>query len=203
MGDEPTLYEGDLNVDGWVETLQLALRRAGQDPELIDGKFGWRTAKAVVAFQEANGLTSHNGVVGNETWSALMQRDREPPGVNNPPHGGLNPQPHAGHAPQIHGAGWMPEPAQLTFTSGPAFDGDAITIDLDVLSTGNLAVSVWAELYQNNALVGAEHLVDVINGGRQTIPLGHSYAPGDYQLVVHATDNAGTTIDANEMFTLK
>jgi hypothetical protein len=196
MADEPSLYEGDVDVDGWVETLQLALRRAGSEPEMIDGKFGWRTARAVQAFQGAHGLEA-DGVVGNQTWAALMGCDPEAPGVNNGPHGGLYDRPHAASVvdAQIPGAGWMPEPAQLRFTTLPTFDGSAVYVGLDVVSTGNLAVTLWAELSQDGGVLETSGGVSVTTTGMQTIPLGQSYAPGTYDLSVYATDNAGTTID--------
>ena len=53
-----------------VEQLQQALTKAGYDPGPADGTFGRRTEAAVVAFQEANGL-SVDGRVGPETASAL------------------------------------------------------------------------------------------------------------------------------------
>ncbi len=53
-----------------VEALQQALSRAGYDPGPADGTFGRLTEAAVVAFQEANGL-SVDGRVGPETASAL------------------------------------------------------------------------------------------------------------------------------------
>jgi putative peptidoglycan binding protein len=59
--------EGDPTL---VEALQQALTKAGYDPGPADGTFGRRTEAAVVAFQEANGL-SVDGRVGPETASAL------------------------------------------------------------------------------------------------------------------------------------
>jgi Putative peptidoglycan binding domain len=53
-----------------IEALQQALSRAGYDPGPADGTFGRLTEAAVVAFQEANGL-SVDGRVGPETASAL------------------------------------------------------------------------------------------------------------------------------------
>ena len=53
-----------------IEELQQALSRAGYDPGPADGTFGRLTEAAVVAFQEANGL-SVDGRVGPETASAL------------------------------------------------------------------------------------------------------------------------------------
>ena len=105
MGDEMTLYEGDIDstTSGWVTTLQLALERAGFGPEGgVDGKFGWRTKAAVVAFQQAQGFADHGGTVGNQTWAALMGRDPEPAGTNNAAHGGLYHQhPEADHVPEV------------------------------------------------------------------------------------------------------
>jgi hypothetical protein len=59
--------EGDPTL---IEELQQALSRAGYDPGPADGTFGRRTEAAVVAFQEANGL-SVDGRVGPETAAAL------------------------------------------------------------------------------------------------------------------------------------
>jgi peptidoglycan hydrolase-like protein with peptidoglycan-binding domain len=53
-----------------IKELQQALTTAGYDPGPADGTFGRRTEAAVVAFQEANGL-SVDGRVGPETASAL------------------------------------------------------------------------------------------------------------------------------------
>ena len=53
-----------------IEELQEALTKAGYDPGPADGTFGRRTEAAVIAFQEANGL-SVDGRVGPETASAL------------------------------------------------------------------------------------------------------------------------------------
>lgn len=50
--------------------IQLALRAAGYDPGLIDGKLGRRTQKAIRDFQEAQGL-SVDGKVGPKTWAKL------------------------------------------------------------------------------------------------------------------------------------
>jgi peptidoglycan hydrolase-like protein with peptidoglycan-binding domain len=53
-----------------ISELQEALSSAGYDPGPVDGTFGPRTEAAVVAFQQANGLSA-DGVVGPETASAL------------------------------------------------------------------------------------------------------------------------------------
>lgn len=55
-----------------VRAVQAALNRAGSDPQLdIDGDFGPATKAAVVAFQTAHGLDA-DGVVGEYTWTALI-----------------------------------------------------------------------------------------------------------------------------------
>lgn len=69
--------EGDGESDLTVSTdpeliaeLQRALTRVGHDPGSPDGTFGQNTEEAVVAFQQANGL-SPDGIVGPETADAL------------------------------------------------------------------------------------------------------------------------------------
>lgn len=59
--------EGDAAL---IRELQRALSAAGYDPGTADGTFGQQTEAAVVAFQEANGL-SVDGRVGPETAAAL------------------------------------------------------------------------------------------------------------------------------------
>ena len=76
MADEPTLRRGDQSADGWVEYLQTQLK-AKTDlhlPTLVEvtGKFDEVTHWAVVELQVFEGLQSTNGVVGNETWAALL-----------------------------------------------------------------------------------------------------------------------------------
>lgn len=66
-GTKLRLGEGDPAL---VSELQRALSDAGYDPGPIDGTFGQGTKAAVIAFQQANGL-SPDGVVGPETASAL------------------------------------------------------------------------------------------------------------------------------------
>lgn len=66
-GTKLRLGEGDPAV---VSELQQALSSAGYAPGSVDGTFGQETEAAVVAFQEANGLSA-DGVVGPETAAAL------------------------------------------------------------------------------------------------------------------------------------
>jgi len=56
-----------------VEDIQRRLLRLGYDlgPTGVDGVFLGRTREAVEAFQRTHGL-SEDGVVGNETWAALV-----------------------------------------------------------------------------------------------------------------------------------
>ena len=53
-----------------VQLLQLALKRAGQDPGDLDGYFGVRTRRALEAFQLAGGLAP-DGIAGPKTHRAL------------------------------------------------------------------------------------------------------------------------------------
>jgi hypothetical protein len=65
--------ESDLTVSTdpeLIAELQRALASAGFDPGSPDGSFGENTEAAVIAFQQANGL-SPDGIVGPETAAAL------------------------------------------------------------------------------------------------------------------------------------
>jgi murein L,D-transpeptidase YcbB/YkuD len=50
--------------------IQTALKNAGYDPGVIDGKIGAKTKTAVKDFQTANGLKA-DGKVGAKTWAKL------------------------------------------------------------------------------------------------------------------------------------
>jgi murein L,D-transpeptidase YcbB/YkuD len=50
--------------------IQTALKNAGYDPGVIDGKIGAKTKTAVKDFQTANGLKA-DGKVGARTWAKL------------------------------------------------------------------------------------------------------------------------------------
>ena len=60
------------SVEKTKENIQKALKAAGYYDGEIDGKIGQKTKKAIIAFQEASGLTA-DGVVGKRTWSKLKQ----------------------------------------------------------------------------------------------------------------------------------
>jgi hypothetical protein len=64
------LRTGQDNDPEVVRQLQQALTTAGYDPGAADGTYGPQTKAAVVAFQEANGLSA-DGVVGPDTAAAL------------------------------------------------------------------------------------------------------------------------------------
>ena len=67
--------ESDLTVSTdpeLIAELQRALTTAGYDSGTPDGTFGQNTEEAVVAFQQANGL-SPDGIVGPETAAALSR----------------------------------------------------------------------------------------------------------------------------------
>jgi len=55
-----------------VIKVQTALRNAGFDVGLIDGKMGPRTRKALKEFQEANGLPA-DGRLDKQTWELLKE----------------------------------------------------------------------------------------------------------------------------------
>ena len=67
MDEFRLLREG--SVGPQTELLQLGLDRAGEKLAK-DGIFGWRTRRAVLAFQRRSGL-GEDGVVGPLTWAAL------------------------------------------------------------------------------------------------------------------------------------
>ncbi len=78
---EPTLRQGDDSPDGWVEYLQ-GLLVDNNFKIKVDGNFGPATYKAVVQFQTDKQLIKKDGIVGNETWSALREGNRQAPGTD-------------------------------------------------------------------------------------------------------------------------
>ena len=79
MGN-PTLREGMDSADGWVEYLHGLLKGYfwGSDFKFMkeDGKFDAETKRAVEQFQRDKGFTGKDvdGVVGDKTWSALLNQ---------------------------------------------------------------------------------------------------------------------------------
>lgn len=68
----PVLRRNPAVVLAATRTLQRALARTGAAPGKVDGRFGTTTWRAVRAFQKRHQLTA-DGVVGPETWVALVQ----------------------------------------------------------------------------------------------------------------------------------
>lgn len=65
----PTLKNGSKGDS--VKALQILLNGFGYSCGTADGIWGSKTQAAVIKFQKVNGLTQ-DGIVGNETWSALL-----------------------------------------------------------------------------------------------------------------------------------
>ncbi len=72
MANAAAFEEGDSGQD--VAQIQAKLGALGYDAGLADGEFGSMTTAAVKAFQKDRGLDV-DGVVGSETYRALMGRD--------------------------------------------------------------------------------------------------------------------------------
>jgi Putative peptidoglycan binding domain len=85
MNDEPTLYENDVEVYGWVIELQRLLGDRGFPNGDPDGEFRSGTRTAVEGFQRASGCDP-DGIVGNQTWAAL-RGGSAPEGIRNEPFG--------------------------------------------------------------------------------------------------------------------
>lgn len=85
MADEPTLYENDIDVYGWVAELQRLLADRGFPSSDPVGDFLADTKRAVIAFQSAN-RCDDDGIVGDQTWAAL-HGGSAPEGIKNPPFG--------------------------------------------------------------------------------------------------------------------
>jgi len=81
--ERPTLVRGDSGFD--VEDLQMMLPRF---EGLIDGDFGPVTEEAVIDYQRSRGLEA-DGIVGEQTWTALYER-RRPIAPSPPPPGAFN-----------------------------------------------------------------------------------------------------------------
>ncbi|HKE20093.1 MAG TPA: peptidoglycan-binding domain-containing protein [Kofleriaceae bacterium] len=66
-----------------VRDLQVRLQSLGFDPGPADGIFGGGTQAAVVSFQRSRGLTP-DGIVGPQTWSALLSTPPSGGGTQGP-----------------------------------------------------------------------------------------------------------------------
>lgn len=63
---------GEVKSRPKVRQIQVALRSAGFEPGVIDGRMGRQTREAIKAFQSANNLSA-DGRVGKKTWSLLRE----------------------------------------------------------------------------------------------------------------------------------
>src|SRR5262249_7721347 len=79
---QPTLRVHDKSPDGWVEYLQKRLNETVKAGLTIDSDFGSKTRNAVIEFENRNKLKKVDGIVGNETWSALREGPREEPSTD-------------------------------------------------------------------------------------------------------------------------
>lgn len=61
-----------------VKQLQERLAGGGFNPGQVDGIFGPKTREAVIQFQNNKGLAP-DGIVGTQTWAALMESPPAPP----------------------------------------------------------------------------------------------------------------------------
>ena len=59
-----------------VEVAQRKLSDKGYECGMPDGKFGWKTRRATIAFQRANEIL-HDGTIGPITWDALLSPEQE------------------------------------------------------------------------------------------------------------------------------
>lgn len=68
----PVFQIGDSNSE--ITTLQQRLQSLGYEVDGVDGTYGTKTEQAVRAFQRDRGLEV-DGVIGSQTYRALMSRD--------------------------------------------------------------------------------------------------------------------------------
>lgn len=94
----PTLRQGSRGSS--VADLQRRLDAAGFSPGTPDGIFGSHTDAAVRSFQRAHGLDI-DGIVGPQTWGALIGTSPSVPGVSVPT------QPQSPTARKLSGAYWV------------------------------------------------------------------------------------------------
>ncbi len=83
-GDQPAqddVLAHRLYSSGQIREMQQLLQQAGFDPGAVDGKWGARTRRALVAFQRAQGLPA-DGEFGAQTWVALRRYAATAPGVS-------------------------------------------------------------------------------------------------------------------------
>ncbi len=82
-GKQPTLRKGDNTADGWVEYAQQQLNLYKLGPDLqVNGDFDGNMEQRVKAVQTQLKCTVIDGIIGNETWSALRAGPREAVGTD-------------------------------------------------------------------------------------------------------------------------
>lgn len=193
MAPEVSLYENDVDVDGWVVELQLALDEKGCSPGQRDGWFGPNTKAAVERFQQENSGDPYNlkvdGVVGNATWAALRGRDPEPGGVDNPPHGDTRQQGGGG------GGGGGNQAASVEFEGPPQYSQGTVTISVQITGTDNVTLNAY--LTQGEQTVAQSGEVAVNSNGPQSLTVDPNQS-GTFDLQVWATINGGSEYVVSE-----
>jgi Putative peptidoglycan binding domain len=181
MGN-PTLREGMESADGWVEYLHglLKVHFFGTDFEFTrtDGKFDHQTKLAVERYQRDIGLTGEDvdGVVGDQTWSALQgHATLDPRGSDGFPAGTY----------VDHGRHLRFDPTDMGYMNGLANEADKLY--MRVIIVGDVDVP-------KESVVPTVH-VEGPNG--TTNPNQFSYYPGStgpggwFQIIVDEATNYG------------
>lgn len=196
MGSEPSLYFGDVDVDGWVEQLQLRLDEQGYSLGPRDGWFGTNTHRAVEHFQRDHADEPHqlkaDGVVGNATWAALTGRDPEPGGVNNGPNGDTRPHGH-------HGGGGATGP-DVNFDGPPDVVAGGVTIGVQITGTTDVVLTAYAE--HDGQTLAQSQAVAVSSNGPQTLPMDQPDADA-FTITVWATIDGGASHAVSESTTIQ
>jgi hypothetical protein len=162
MGN-PTLREGMESADGWVEFLHELLNTHfyGSDFKFYrtDGKFDHDTKAAVERYQRDVGLTGDDvdGVVGDQTWSALQGHETlAPRGADGYPAGTY----------VDHGKHLRFDPTEMGYANGVSNENDQLY--LRVVIVGDVDVP-------KESVVPTVH-IEGPNGS--TNPTNFSYYPG-------------------------
>lgn len=152
--ERPLLRHGDRGED--VRDVQSRLKEAGYLDGPIDGIFGSGTRSAVIAFQRDKGLDA-DGVVGNQTWAALLQGDGRADEPDDPPNPtGTTPRPtlHEGdrgddvrHLQRLLiNAGYLSGSIDGMFGSGTRAAVSAFQRDQGLDADGIVGPRTWAAL---------------------------------------------------------
>jgi Putative peptidoglycan binding domain len=162
MGN-PTLREGMDSADGWVEYLHGLLSSHFFDSDFRfsrqDGKFDHETKAAVERYQRDIGLTGADvdGVVGDQTWSALQGHEvLDSSGTDGYPAGTF----------VEHGAELRFSPTEMGYANGVGNKGDQLY--MRVIIVGDVDVP-------SESVVPTVH-IEGPNGS--IVPTQRSYYPG-------------------------